>query len=149
MSADVASGVALDEDIEVAGSSVVGNGSVRTQNLLVGDDVSLGVLDGQGGSQRDVLANGQAEDRGGARETEAVDGSVVREDNLFGQGELLESGGIKDLLDLCVDWSVVSRHCREREKALTVVEELVAGQSSSNGNGNRHQAFIDQSSSDD
>jgi len=51
MSADVAGRVALDEDIEVAGSSVIGDGSVGTQNLLVGGDLSLGVLDGQSGSQ--------------------------------------------------------------------------------------------------
>lgn len=149
MFADVASGVGLDEDIEVAGSSVVGNGGVGTENLLVGDDLSLGVLDGQGGSQGDVLADGQTEDGGGARETEAVDGSVVREDNLVGQGELLESGGIEDFLDLCRNWSGLCQNCREREKVLTVVEELVASQSSSNGNGNRHQALVDQGSSDD
>ena len=34
-------------------------------------------------------------------------------------------------------------------KTLTVVEELVAGQSSSNGNGNRHQGLVDQGSSND
>ena len=51
MSADVAGGVALDENIEVAGSSVIGDGSVRTKNLLLSSDLSLGVLDGQGGSQ--------------------------------------------------------------------------------------------------
>lgn len=62
MSADVAGRVALDEDIEVAGSSVIGDGSVGTQNLLVGSDLSLGILDGQSGSQRDVLTNGQTED---------------------------------------------------------------------------------------
>lgn len=47
-----------------------------------------------------MLANGQTKDRIGAGETKAVDGSVVRQDSLLGQGELLESGGIKDLLDL-------------------------------------------------
>jgi hypothetical protein len=62
MSADVAGGVALDENIEVAGGSVIGNGSVRTKNLLLSGDLSLGVLDRQGGSQRDVLANRQTED---------------------------------------------------------------------------------------
>ena len=61
MSADVAGRVALDEDIEVAGSSIIGDGSVGTQNLLVGSDLSFRVLDGQSGSQRDVLANGQTE----------------------------------------------------------------------------------------
>jgi hypothetical protein len=35
------------------------------------------------------------------------------------------------------------------KKTLTVVEELVAGQSSGNGNSNRHQGLVDQSSSDD
>jgi hypothetical protein len=34
-------------------------------------------------------------------------------------------------------------------KTLTVVEELVTGQSSGNGNSNRHQGLVDQSSSDD
>jgi hypothetical protein len=37
----------------------------------------------------------------------------------------------------------------EFKKALTVVEELVAGQSSGNGNGNRHQGLVNQGSSDD
>jgi hypothetical protein len=99
--------VALDEDIEVAGSSVIGNGSVGTQNLLVGGDLGLWVLDRQGGSERDVLADGQTEDGVGAGETKAVDGCVVRQNHLFGQGELLESGGIEDLLDLCIGLSVL------------------------------------------
>jgi hypothetical protein len=34
-------------------------------------------------------------------------------------------------------------------KTPTVVEELVTGQSSGNGNGNRHQGLVNQSSSDD
>lgn len=101
MSADVAGRVALDENVEVAGSSVIGDGSVGTQDLLVGSDLSLGVLDGEGGSQRNVLANGQTEDGVGAGKTKAVDGGVVRQNHLFGQGELLESGGVKDLLNLC------------------------------------------------
>ena len=62
VSADVAGGVALDEDIKVARSGVIGDGSVGTQNLLLGDDVGLGVFDRQSGSQRDVLANGETED---------------------------------------------------------------------------------------
>jgi hypothetical protein len=54
-----------------------------------------------------VLANRQTEDGVGAGETEAVDGCVVRQNHLFDQGELLESGGIEDLLDLCIVMSVL------------------------------------------
>ena len=32
----------------------------------------------------------------------------MRQNHLLGQGELLESGGVEDLLDLCVDLSVLS-----------------------------------------
>jgi hypothetical protein len=48
-----------------------------------------------------VLADGQAEDAVGGGQGEAVDGGVVREDGLLGERELLEDGGVKDLLLLC------------------------------------------------
>lgn len=51
VSADVASGIALDENIEVAGGSVISDGGVGTQNLLIGGDFGLRVLDGQSCSE--------------------------------------------------------------------------------------------------
>lgn len=48
-----------------------------------------------------MLANGQTEDAVRGGESEAVDGGVVREDGLLGEGEFLEDGWVKDLLLLC------------------------------------------------
>ena len=48
-----------------------------------------------------MLADGQAEDAVRGGQGEAVDGSVVGEDGLFGERELLVDGGVKDLLLLC------------------------------------------------
>lgn len=47
-----------------------------------------------------MLANGQTENAVFGRQLEAVDGGVVRDLGLFGDGELLELGGIKHLLVL-------------------------------------------------
>lgn len=90
---DVTLGVSLDEEIEVAGLIVGGDGGVRANNLLR--------LTGDSSGERDVLADGEAEDIGGAGEGETVDGDVVRDLVLLLQDEVLELGGVQDLARLC------------------------------------------------
>jgi hypothetical protein len=101
VTADVAGRVALDKQVEVAGVDIGGDGCVGTDDLFVGDGLSLRVLDIEVGSDRDVLADWQTEDAVRGGQSEAVNGSVVGKDGLFGQRELLENGRIKDLLLLC------------------------------------------------
>jgi hypothetical protein len=98
VTADVAGRVALDEQVEVAGVDIGGDGGVGTDDLFVGDGLGLGVLDIEVGGDGDVLANGQAEDAVRGGQGEAVDGGVVGEDGLFGEREFLEDGRVKDLL---------------------------------------------------
>jgi hypothetical protein len=66
---DVTLGVGLDEEVEVADFIVGGNGGVGADDLLG--------LAFNGSGERDVLADGQAEDIGGTGQGEAVDGDVV------------------------------------------------------------------------
>jgi hypothetical protein len=101
VTADVTGRVALDEQVEVAGVDIGGDGSVGAHDFLVGGGLGLGVLDIEVGGDGDVLADGQAEDAVGGRQGEAVDGGVVGEDGLLGERELLEDGWVKDLLLLC------------------------------------------------
>ena len=101
VTADVAGRVALDEQVEVAGVDIGGDGGVGTNDLLVGHGLGLRVLDVEVGGDRDVLADGQTEDAVRGGQGEAVDGGVVGEDGLFGERELLEDGRVKDLLLLC------------------------------------------------
>lgn len=65
--ADVTRGVRLDEQIEVPGLLIAGDGRVRAHNFLV---FAAGL--GQHGADGDVLADGEAEDVGWAGEGEAV-----------------------------------------------------------------------------
>jgi len=65
--------IGFDEQVEVAGRVVGGDGGVGAHDFLA--------VDGRG--QRDVLANGQAEDVDGSREGKTVDGCVVGEDQVF------------------------------------------------------------------
>ena len=123
---DVALGVRLDQKVEVAGLVVTRDGGVRADNLL-GRTIGLDT----GGADRDVLADGEAEDVLGARELEAVaivelsargriswckaiepsialaaknlHGDIVRDDGLLLELELLEDIRLEDLLHLC-DW---------------------------------------------
>jgi hypothetical protein len=101
VTADVAGRVALDKQVEVAGVDIGRDGGVRTDDLLVGDGLSLGVLDIEVGGDRDVLADRQTEDAVRGGQGESVDGGVVGKDGLLGQRELLEDGRVKDLLLLC------------------------------------------------
>lgn len=64
---DVTLGVRLDEQVKVAGLVVAGDGGVGADNLL-GGAVGLG----EGCADGDVLADGEAEDRLGRGELEAV-----------------------------------------------------------------------------
>jgi len=104
VTADVASRVALDEQVKVAWVDIGRDRGVGTDDLFVGDSLSLWVLDVEVGSDRDVLANGQTEDAVRGGQGEAVDGGVVGEDGLFGERELLEDGRVKDLLLLCGEY---------------------------------------------
>jgi hypothetical protein len=101
VTADVTGRVALDEQVEVAGVDIGGDGSVGAHDFLVGGGLGLGVLNIEVGGDGDVLADGQAEDAVRGGQGEAVDGGVVGEDGLLGQRELLEDGWVKDLLLLC------------------------------------------------
>lgn len=146
VTADVAGGVALDEQVEVAGVDIGGDGSVGADDLLVGDNLGLGVLDIKVGGEGNVLANGQAEDAVGRGQGEAVDGGVVGEDGLFGKREFLEDSRVKDLLLFC--GIVVSVRCVGRRKGrrdLTVVEDLVATQSSGDCKGERQPLQLEGS----
>lgn len=66
MLGDVAGGVGLDEQVEVAFVVVGGDGRVGA------DDLFGLAVDGEGGAEGDVLADGEAEDVGGSGEGEAV-----------------------------------------------------------------------------
>jgi hypothetical protein len=66
---DVALGVGLDEEVEVAGLVVSGDGGVGADDFLGG---AVGLLDR--GADGDVLADGEAEDRGLCGELESVAG---------------------------------------------------------------------------
>jgi len=99
VSAYVALGVGFYEQVEEAWLVVAGDGGVGADDLLGG--VVVGGV-GEGGGERDVLADGEAEDGGGGGEGEAVDGCVVGEDGLFFEGEGLEGRGVEDLFGFCM-----------------------------------------------
>lgn len=90
---DVTLGVGLDEQIEVSGLIVGGDRGVRANNLLG--------LTGDSSSERDVLANGEAEDIGGTGEGETVDGDIVGDLVLLLEDEVLELSRVQDLARLC------------------------------------------------
>lgn len=91
--ADVAGGVRLDEEVEVARLMVAADRGVGPDDLL-----GVAVLLRDGGADGNVLADGEAEDgvRGG--QVEAVDGDIVGDDGLFLELELLEDVWSEDLL---------------------------------------------------
>lgn len=90
---DVALRVGLDEQVEVTGLMVGGDGGVRADDFLG--------LTGNGGSQGDVLADGQTEDISRTGQGEAVDGDVVGDLGLLLEDEFLELGRVQDLARLC------------------------------------------------
>lgn len=94
---DVTLGVGLDEQIEVAGILVGGDGGVGAQDFL-----GLALDDGGEG---DVLADGQTQDIGGTGEREAVDGDIVGDLVLFLEDEILEFVGVEDFPGLCSRFS--------------------------------------------
>jgi len=148
VTADVTGGVALDEQVDIAGLNIGGDGGVGAHDFLVGNGLGLGVLDIEVGGDRDVLANGQAEDAVRGGQGEAVDSGVVGEDSLLGERELLEDGGVKDLLLLCesgvseVCWMKRSLGCR------TISEDLVASKSSADCESERKPLKLEGSSAD-
>lgn len=64
---DVAGGVGLDEQVEVAGLVIARDGGIRANNLLAG---AVGL--GDGGANRDVLTDRKTKDRGRGGELESV-----------------------------------------------------------------------------
>ena len=91
--ADVSRRVRLDEQVEVPGLVVPRDGRVGAYNLLLGP-----VRLAQRGADRDVLADGEAEDGSRRRQREAVDGHVVRDYRLLLQLKLLELCRLECLL---------------------------------------------------
>lgn len=89
---DVTLGVSLDQEVEVAGLIVRGDRGVGADDLLG--------LAGNGGSERDVLADGQTEDIGGTGQGESVDADIMRDLVLLLEDEVLELGGVQDLARL-------------------------------------------------
>lgn len=71
MLGDVARGVGFDQDVEVAGLVVAGDGGVGADDLFL-DDFAGGAGAGESGGEGDVLADGEAEDGGWGWEGEAV-----------------------------------------------------------------------------
>lgn len=88
---DVTLGVSLDQEVEVAGLIVGGDGGVRANNFLAAN----------GSSQRDVLTDGQTEDISRTGQSEAVDGDVVRDLGLLLEDKVLELVRDQDLARLC------------------------------------------------
>lgn len=64
---DVALGIGLDQEVKVSGLVIAGDGRIRSDNLL---GCAIGLL--QIGADRNVLADGKAEDRIGRGELEAI-----------------------------------------------------------------------------
>lgn len=113
MLGDVASGVRLDKQVEVALVFVGGDRSIRA------DDFFGLAFDGR--AEGDVLADGEAEDVSFARELEAVATSIsfgmsfgvnalhrgiVRENSLLLELKLLELGGLQHLSRSCTGLAV-------------------------------------------
>jgi hypothetical protein len=65
-------------------------------------------LTGDSSSERDVLADGKAEDIGRAGKSKTVDGDIVRDFLLLLEDEVLELRGVQNLARLCVYWGQVS-----------------------------------------
>lgn len=90
---DVTLGVSLDQQIEVTGLVVGGDGGVGTDDLLG--------LTGNSGGEGDVLADRETQDIGGTGQGKAVDGDIVRDVVDLLELEVLEFGRVQDLARLC------------------------------------------------
>lgn len=117
---DVAGGIGLDEQVEVAGLVVTGDGGVGAEEILA-DSLALWVRGGEVRGDGDVLADWEAEDRVGSWELEAVavggwlsvgffkrasrrgysHCDIVGNDGLLLQLEFLEGIGPEDCLRIC------------------------------------------------
>lgn len=75
---------------------IAADGRVGAHDLLPLRLAALLIFDVKVGGERDVLADGQAEDAVLAGQFEAVDGGVVRGDGLLLDGEFLECIGVED-----------------------------------------------------
>ena len=99
---DVALGVGLDQQVKVASLVVGGDGGIGADHLLG--------LTGNGGGERDVLADGKTQDVGGAGQGETVDTNIVGDLVLLLEDEVLELGGVQDLARLC-GWGLACGLC--------------------------------------
>jgi len=99
--ADVAGGVCLDEQVEVARLLVRGNGSVTAKHLFLLSDASLGVGDIESRGEGNVLTDRKAENGLVRGKSEAVDSGVVRQGFFLLEWERLELIWREDLLDFC------------------------------------------------
>jgi len=88
----VACRVGFDEQVEVAGFGVRGDGRVGADDFFGARGAGFRVGDVESRGEGDVLPDWEAEDRGGAGQGEAVDRCVVRERHFF-----LEGKGLKDV----------------------------------------------------
>lgn len=127
MSRYISLGIALDQDIGVAGLFIAGDGGVGSNDFLALDFAGLGIRDIEFGSEGNVLANGQAEDAVFGGQLKAIDGRVVGDLGLLGDGEFLEVDRIQDLLESrLLLFCMMLVHCRER--AYVGGSEMVARQ---------------------
>lgn len=104
MSGDVTLGIALDEKIEVSWLMVARDWCVRTNDLFALDIAALRVGHIESCAERDMLADGQAEDAVFGGKLESVNGGVVRDLGLLGDGEFLEIVGVKHFLVTWCCW---------------------------------------------
>lgn len=84
---DVTGGVRLDDEVDMALVFVGGDGGIRADDFFG--------LAGDRGGERNVLADGEAEDISWTGQLEAVDGRVVRDDLLVLEFKLLELSGLE------------------------------------------------------
>lgn len=89
---DIALRVGLDKEVEVALIIVGGDWGIGAHDLLGGTLGSSG--------ERDMLADGEAEDIGGLGQGETVDCSIVGNDCLLLENEVLELHWLEDFAGL-------------------------------------------------
>lgn len=93
---DVACGIAFDDEVEVAGFDIGGDGGVGSYDFLAVNLRGLGVGHVEGCGEGDVLTDGKAEDAVLGGQLEAVNGGVVGDLGLLGDGEGLELVRLED-----------------------------------------------------
>lgn len=103
MPTDISCWVGFYEQVEIARRHIGADGSVRAHDFFYLGDAGLGVGDGKGSCEGNVLTDRQAENVARGGQTEAVDGRVVRDNCFRGEGETVEGGGVKGLFFFCLN----------------------------------------------